>query len=154
MADVLAQKVDEYGWKPNCFQTLTMERDADQYVDTNHSHRGGEIATRYFHIGVRNNGRAIARNCFVYLAKISNVVTGQEFPTVTVEYKWEASKIPSAIILPHAVRKFDAFYVYQLAPGKLHFNPHTDWTVLTQTSLKELENTNLHIWSRRRILEQ
>ena len=128
LADAVAQRVHEK-WQPDCFNTLTMEREPTQYLDTNRVLNGVVRPVRFFHIGVKNNHkRKIARDCYVYLERITNLQTGEIVPTMTVEFKWEAALFPSAIILPQQSRSFDAFYVFHDSPQRLWFNPHTDYS--------------------------
>jgi hypothetical protein len=102
-----------------------MNRNPTQYTD---AVLRPDKPARFFQIEVVNNHKTkIARDCFVYLERIRNTKTGEEVPTMSIEYKWEAFVLPSAIILPQNKRRFDAFFVFHELPNKLCFNPHTDY---------------------------
>ena len=128
LGDAVAQRVHEK-WRPECFNILTMEREPTQCIDTNRIINGVVRPVRFFHISVKNNHRRkIARDCYVYLERITDLQTEKIIPTMTVEFKWEAALFPSAIILPQQSRRFDAFYVFHDSPQRLCFNPHTDFS--------------------------
>jgi hypothetical protein len=128
LADEIAQRVSERQWQTDCPNCLWMNRDPTQYTDADRCVGSGTKRARFFQIEVMNNHKTkIARDCFVYLERIRNTKTGEEIPTMSIEFKWEAFLFPSAIILPGTVRRFDAFFVYHELPNKLLFNPHTDY---------------------------
>jgi hypothetical protein len=128
LADVVAQRVTERQWQTDCPNCLWMNRVSDQYTDIYHHLKVGKRRARFFQIDVINNHKTkIARDCFVYLEKIMNRDNGNEIPTMSIEFKWEAYLSPSAIILPKKVRRFDAFFVYHDEPNRLCFNPHSDF---------------------------
>jgi hypothetical protein len=126
LPDFIAAKLQERHWDPHWRNELILERDPKQFTDP--YHLGLNQQTRYFSIGVRNRHRnKVARNCYVYLERVTKLEPRGEIPLKAIEIKWAAYTLPNANIPPGTVREFDAFFIAHGVPEKLNIsNMFTD----------------------------
>jgi hypothetical protein len=125
LCNVVADKIEQAGWKPNWKNQLVMERNPDQFSD---AFRLPERKNaRFFHITVRNlNPHKHARNCYAFLETIHDLSTGNSLSVKSVELKWAGYVLPNATILPSSSRYIDGFFVFHDSPNTPYFNLFSD----------------------------
>lgn len=124
LVNVIADKIEQAGWKPDWKNQISMEVSADQFSDVKQP--SGQKA-RFFQIAVKNlNPYKHARNCHGFLEEVKKLSTGQYMPVECIEFKWAGYTEPHATILPSKCRYLDGFYVYHEVPYILHFNLFSD----------------------------
>jgi hypothetical protein len=107
-------------WSITWRNELLLERDSAQYADA--LWKNGDSG-RYFQIMVRNRHRhKVARDCYVYLEKATELDSGITIPLNTFELKWDGFVLPNVNVLPLQFRRFDAACVAHSMPGKLTFS--------------------------------
>ncbi len=68
-------------------------------------------------VAVRNKDkRKTARNCYVFMKRLRNAETGEEYITDVFGLKWREYKSPSAHILPRTYREFNSFLLMKSRP--------------------------------------
>jgi hypothetical protein len=131
LPNVIADKVQERRWDPHWRNELVLERELGQFSDAQVLVSGDTTVrhARFFHINVQNRHRSkIARNCYVYLVKATDLNTAVEIPLKTAEFKWAGYVLPNAHILPRQARRFDAFHLLHDQPTRPLFNVFSDAT--------------------------
>jgi hypothetical protein len=119
LPDLVADEAQKRDWDPRSRNELFLERDAAQYSPTNLQGK----SCRFFHVGVRNrNLRKTARDCYVYLEKVTRLEPNAAIPVKQVEFRWAGYDQPNAHVLPGRVRPFDAFFILDDLPTQLQFN--------------------------------
>ena len=120
LANVVADEVRQLKWDPHWRNELVLERDdPHQYSRT----LLDQHWTRFFHINVRNRHRSkTAKNCCVYLEKVTKRDLKTAIPVKQVEFRWAGTGLPTAHVFPKRVRPFDAFFVMEERPSQLQFN--------------------------------
>ena len=120
LADAVAKKVKEAGWKASWRNELVLTREgARQYEDVNQVDRDGrkQDSARFYHMKVVNHHqKEIARNCAVYLEKIENLPTGEVVTPELVEFKWKGLLTSTVNIPPRQSRYIDAFHINYTMP--------------------------------------
>ena len=141
LPDFIAAKLQERHWDPYWRNELVLERDPQQFTDP--YHLGLNQQTRYFNIRVRNRHRnKVARNCYVYLEKATDLERRSEIPLKAIEVKWEAYMLPNANIPPNTVREFAAFFIIHEFPEKL--NIANVWTDAPSYVFPKIEGKGLY----------
>ena len=125
LVDIITNKVEATGWKPNWKNQLTMSRHHEQFSD---SRRVPEKKmARFFHIEVNNlHHNKHARNCYAFLESAVDLLTGKEIQLKVIEFKWAGSTLPNITILPSSNRSIDGFFVFHDSPQSPQFNLFTD----------------------------
>jgi len=124
LPSAVAEKVRQM-WNPNWRAQLALELENNP---TDVTRKEGE--SRWFHVRVRNlHERKLALNCYVYLKYAKNLMTGEEIPIATVEFKWTGTLLPAVMIGPKSFRCFDAICVLHQNPVEPLFtaNVHSDY---------------------------
>jgi hypothetical protein len=125
LSNVVADTIQQRGWKPNWKNQLSLERETEQFVDA--LRLPEKAMARFFHIRVKNlHQLKAAINCYVYLEHVRNISNDEDIPIQTIEFKWAGYTLPNAIIGPNSNRSFDAFWVFHNTPKSLNFNVFTD----------------------------
>jgi hypothetical protein len=124
LVNVVADKISQRKWDPRWRNELVLERNPHEFTDA--YIEGGKLG-RFFHIDVCNlHPNRIATNCYAYLQKVSRIDPPTEFVIRTVEYKWEATRLPNVGIAAGTTRSLDAFFILHDFPTVLQFNALAD----------------------------
>lgn len=127
LPNVIADEVQQRGWNPNWKNGLVLELEASHYKDARRLPENR--LARFFHITVRNlHERKMARSCYAYLERVSQMPGGINIPVETIEFKWAGYLLPNVVIGPRQARRFDAFWVFHDTPSRLQFNVLADST--------------------------
>lgn len=125
LCNMVADRIEEIGWRPDWKNQIALERNSEQFED---AFRLPERKNaRFFHINVRNlNPYKHARNCYAFIESVQNLSSGEFLPVRTVELKWAGYTLPNATILPLSSRSIDGFFVFHESPNTPHFNLYSD----------------------------
>jgi hypothetical protein len=113
--EVITSEQWHTGWR----NRLLVEREEDEHEDTFYYSTASDV--RFFHVKVTNNHNLkTAHECSVYLNSITDLNDRTVRCPPVVEFKWQAMKTESVMILPNQARYFDALFVEKHIPNIVH----------------------------------
>jgi hypothetical protein len=127
LPSVIADEIQRRGWNSAWRNELCLERDDSQHVDARLGNT--QLVGRFFHVSVSNaNRHQTAKNCYVYLEKVTKIDPVATIPVQAVEFKWAGYTLPNAHISPLSSRRFDALWIPHDEPAQVQFSTYTDST--------------------------